>query len=224
MLNKKNDEITELETANSRLKMMYEHAKELGEKNSKSDHEGRESAKRNETKVKDTKVTKEGQPKPKCHYENKGSCRDQERCNFSHPIKTCQAFSKLGSCSQESLCEHRHPHKVCFRLQNTGYCSAGDRCRDRHPLEYAYQEYPQSNFRNHNYYNNSNNNFLGSSPHSLQGQGVSNQSFPGPFQGAASQGLPHQLPHPGQGGPHALPHQHPQPGQGGLQGWGSQNW
>ena len=158
----------------------------------------------------------------KCYYENNGTCRDLERCKFSHPKKTCQSHSKLGSCAQESLCEHRHPRKVCPRLQSAGYCAGGDRCRDRHPLEYAYQDPSQSNFRKLKMNNNFNYRFLGSSPHSLQGQGVSEQTFLAghrepwtpPFQAGAGQGQPPQHPHPPQAG-----HRQQQP-----QGWGGQMW
>ena len=130
----------------------------------------------------------------------------------------------LCSCPQESLCEHRHPRKICLRLQSTGYCAGGDRCRDRHPLEYAYQDCSQSNFKKQKFNNNFNTYFLGSSPHSLQGPGVPDQTFqPGPrepwtppFQAGGSQGPLPQQPHPGhQAGSR---HQHP------SQGWGGQMW
>ena len=151
----------------------------------------------------------------KCFYENNGSCRDQDQCNYLHPKKVCQSFSKLGSCSQESICEHRHPVQICFRLQNTGYCSAGDRCRNRHPLEYAYQEYSQSKRRVQTIYNFTNKHFLGSSPQSLQGLGglgVGNvtprEAWTPPTQVGGQAGQPL---HPQQEGPHQQ--QHFQPGR-----------
>ena len=218
-INEKNRKISELETANTRLELMYEHAKELGQKTPKSNDE-----KGKPTKVSDAKEPSESEAKKqnaKCFYENNGTCREAEKCKFVHPKKTCQSFSKLGSCAQESLCEHRHPRKVCPRLQSTGYCAGGDRCRDRHPLEYAY---PQSRYRKQYLNNNFNTCFLGSSPHSLQGPGVSDQTFQAgprepwtpPFQAGVSQGPPPQHPHPG----HQAGHRHPHPNQG----WGGQMW
>ena len=156
--------------------MMYDHSKEIGNKppNAKDKKNEDKSAKPSDPTE---KVTSEPKVKTKCFYENNSTCRDHERCKFLHPKKTCQSFSKLGSCSQESLCEHRHPQNICFRLQSTGYCASGDRCRNRHPLEYAYKDYSQSNYNKQNYNNNLNYNFLGSSPHSLQGPGGPEQSY-----------------------------------------------
>ena len=173
-INEKNGKISELEITNTRLQMMYDHSKEIGNKppNAKDKKDEDKSAKPSDPTE---KVTSEPKVKTKCFYENNSTCRDHERCKFLHPKKTCQSFSKLGSCSQESLCEHRHPQNICFRLQSTGYCASGDRCRNRHPLEYAYKDYSQSNYNKQNYNNNLNYNFLGSSPHSLQGPGGSEQ-------------------------------------------------
>ena len=132
--------ISELEVANTRLKMICEHAKEINEKNPATKTKNVCS---NEpiTPVDAREAsTKDSNKVPfKCFYENNGNCRESEiKCKFVHPKKTCQAYSKLGSCPQESLCEHRNPQKICFRLQSTGYCPTGDRCRSRQPLEYAY--------------------------------------------------------------------------------------
>ena len=238
-INEKNTKISQLEIANTRLQSMFEHAKELGQKNSKPNDESGKSKKENDPKEPVEPEAKK--QNAKCFYENNGTCRDADKCKFVHPKKTCQAFSKLGSCAQENLCDHRHPRKVCPRLQSTGYCPGGDRCRDRHPLEYAYQDYSQSKYRKQYLNNNFNTHFLGSSPHSLQGPGVPNQTFqagpreawtppfqqagvsqgppqqqPQPFQQAGvSQGPPLQPPHPGHAG-----HRHPHP----HQGRGGQMW
>ena len=202
VINNKNARISELEIVNNRQQIMYEQAKEIGDKHLKNSgnnegamFKGTSSKSNPEFKV----------PPKKCFYENNGNCREQEKCPFNHPKKTCQSHSKLGSCSQESLCEHRHPQKVCPRLQATGYCSSGDRCRNRHPLEFALNDYSQSTWRKRNIYNNNfKSHFLGSSPHSLQGPGA-DQAYPGfrathpsaprepwspPFQAGASQGGP----------------------------------
>ena len=217
-INEKNGRISKLELENTRLQMMFDHAKEI--KHDKPNAE-REKPKKEDKESSESQVPK---PNIKCFYENNGTCRDQDKCKFSHPKKTCQSYSKLGSCPQESLCEHRHPRKICLRLQSTGYCAGGDRCRDRHPLEYAYQDCSQSNFKKQKFNNNFNTYFLGSSPHSLQGPGVPDQTFqPGPrepwtppFHAGGSQVPLPQHPHPGhQAGPR---HQHP------SQGWGGQMW
>ena len=152
--------------------MTFGHTKEISEKHLKAIDKAEKS--KNKEALGDTAKA----PVKKCFYENNGSCRDQDKCSFYHPKKTCQSHSKLGSCPQESLCEHRHPQKVCSRLLSSGYCSSGDRCRSRHPLEYAFNDYSQSTWRKSKHFNNNFNcDFLGSSPHSLQGPGV-DQAFP----------------------------------------------
>ena len=158
---------------------MYEHVKEMGNKHLVKNGDKPDASKTMEVKASAEKVPARDKAETRCHYENSGNCRDQDKCAYYHPKKTCQTQSKLGSCPQESLCEHRHPHRVCPRLQSTGYCASGDRCRNRHPLEYALSDYSQSTRRNGKYiHNNFNRNFLGSSPHSLQGPGV-DQAYTG---------------------------------------------
>ena len=174
-INRKNARISELEVGNSRQQMKFDHAIEISEKQLKAGDRTEKS--KNKETLGDTPKA----PAKKCFYENNGNCRDQEKCLYYHPKKTCQSHSKLGSCPQESLCEHRHPQKVCPRLQTTGYCSSGDRCRSRHPLEYAFNDYSQSTSRrkSNKYNNNFNYHFLGSSPHTLQGPGM-DQTYPAP--------------------------------------------
>ena len=204
-LNDKNVKISELESTNTRLQMMLDHTKELGESKNRSKH------------LVDAKKTADDVKQPptqsqKCFYENNGTCREQAKCKYPHPKKTCQDFSKLGSCSQESLCEHRHPRKVCPRLQNTGYCATGDRC---HPVEYAYQDLSQNNYRNYKSYYNPNRRFLGLSPHSLHG--VAEQPLGRDYWAT---------PPPAGGGQNVRHPQQEQPGQRQHQPqvWGSQMW
>ena len=86
--------------------------------------------------------------KMKCKFENYGTCRNAENCDFIHPKKTCQSQSKLGSCPAESLCEHRHPSRICPNWTQYGSCYSGDRCRSRHPIEYNLQpHHSSSSFR-----------------------------------------------------------------------------
>ena len=234
-LNGKNMKISELESLNTRLKMMLDHTKELRGIKDKIKPSG------DEKKTVDDVTQPLNQPQ-KCYYENNGTCRDQERCKYFHPKRTCQAFSKLGSCSQESLCEHRHPRKVCLRLQSTGYCAAGDRCRDRHPLEYAYQDLSQSKYRDYKSYFYSNRRFLGLSPHSLHGvaeQPVNKEYWAPSPQAVGGQGVLHSqqeqagqrqqywTPSPRAGGGQGVRHsQQEQAGQRQHQpqGWGGQMW
>ena len=138
IINQKNGRICELETTNTRLQLMYNHAKET------KDTAAVDAKDTTKDETKDNKKLSPGKPTPakvKCVYENSGNCRNT-KCNFIHPKKTCQAHCRYGSCPSESICEHRHPSKVCFNLQHSGFCSDGDRCRMRHPVEYGSHEQP----------------------------------------------------------------------------------
>ena len=72
----------------------------------------------------------------KCRYESKGKCKEKQSCEFFHPKKTCQNFSKLGSCSTGNQCNFRHPIRICKEWQDKRECQWSDRCRFRHPLEH----------------------------------------------------------------------------------------
>ena len=83
-INSKNARISELEIGNSRQQMMYQHAKEINEKHVKASDKAEKRS--NKETVDDT--TKG--PVKKCYYENNGNCRDQDKCPYYHPKKTCQ--------------------------------------------------------------------------------------------------------------------------------------
>ena len=73
--------------------------------------------------------------KSKCKYENGGKCKEKESCEYFHPKRTCQTYSKLGSCPVGNQCNRRHPKIICREWEVNHNCQWNDRCRFRHPLE-----------------------------------------------------------------------------------------
>ena len=73
-----------------------------------------------------------------CSYENKGTCRNKDKCKDFHPSGTCQHFSKLGSCIDPKTCNSRHPVRICWEWEREGRCRDGNDCRHRHPVEFAF--------------------------------------------------------------------------------------
>ena len=73
--------------------------------------------------------------KPKCKYENGGKCKEKNTCEYFHPKRTCQTFSKIGSCPVGLQCNRRHPKVICREWEENNNCQWNERCRFRHPLE-----------------------------------------------------------------------------------------
>ena len=70
----------------------------------------------------------------KCRYENKGLCKEKyTKCEYKHPVETCQEFSKNGKCQNLLSCPQRHPRGVCHEWKKTGKCKREDTCKFRHP-------------------------------------------------------------------------------------------
>ena len=148
-VNDKNKKISELENGMTRLRLMKNHAEEIGAKTKKTENKVKGDTKATDAKTKEkveekpkeAKKKEKDDVKPKdvkkskCRYENTGSCRRRSQCDEYHPRTTCQSFSKLGSCPLESSCEHRHPYGICYDWNKFGSCYEGDNCRHRHPYD-----------------------------------------------------------------------------------------
>ena len=134
IVNDKNKKIAELESSNTRLRLMKDQALEISDKTRKSSST---NAKADKDEEKEEPTDKSKKKVVKCRYENTGVCRRKSECQDVHPKKTCQPHSKLGSCPMESICEHRHPFGVCYDWEKYGSCFEGDSCRHRHPFDVA---------------------------------------------------------------------------------------
>ena len=137
LLNDKNSKVANLETENTRLKLIIDQHRDMKR------IAGDSSTKKESIKTKED-VSEKQINVTKCEFEDKGSCIKGSSCSNRHPRTTCQDYSKLGSCSHMNSCEHRHPNSICKRLRETGNCHYADRCRDRHPIELILSSISQS--------------------------------------------------------------------------------
>ena len=81
-----------------------------------------------------TVSTNENKSKIKCRYEDKGSCKNKETCEYQHPKQICYAYSKFGRCQNSNRCQHRHPNGICHQWKKHNECSRGRSCRYCHPI------------------------------------------------------------------------------------------
>jgi hypothetical protein len=65
----------------------------------------------------------------RCRYHNRGYCRNQTWCLFSHTEEICKSFLEEGKCLS-SDCLSRHP-KTCSYWKK-GYCFRGEQCAFSH--------------------------------------------------------------------------------------------
>ena len=75
----------------------------------------------------------------KCTDENKDKCK-RSKCDFYHPIETCQQYSKHGYCPNELNCNRRHPIRLCYEYRSRNSCRREESCRFRHPFELSIAE------------------------------------------------------------------------------------
>ena len=69
----------------------------------------------------------------KCKYYNRGFCKEEKACEFSHPLEICEEFLDSGICTKGRACKSRHPHKC--RFWSNGYCWRAENCVYLHKEE-----------------------------------------------------------------------------------------
>ena len=114
-LEEKNKKISSIENHNTRLNLIKNQATEVADKTARQE------------RIVAPKETPT-QQKKLCTFENRGTCKRKEQCQYRHPRITCQSYSRHGSCSDESSCEWRHPRTNCFQFSIDGSCSFGEKC------------------------------------------------------------------------------------------------
>ena len=95
----------------------------------------RKAQKANETEVMKDNEAKE---KPRCRWWNRGYCREQEGCSFSHPSEDCQEHLQ-GRCNTKG-CLLRH-RRECKFLSTEAGCHRGDMCAYLHKVEKGDKEH-----------------------------------------------------------------------------------
>ena len=76
---------------------------------------------------------KEKRRRLKCKYEDRGKCKEKDKCMFIHSKRTCFAHSRHGMCSSERSCSYRHPVGIFYEWEQKGSCFRQETCRFCHP-------------------------------------------------------------------------------------------
>ena len=69
----------------------------------------------------------------RCNFYNRGFCRKGSTCDFEHPTKMCEQYTKEGDCSRRH-CNDRHIYK-CKYFQSQQGCFRGSSCEYLHVNE-----------------------------------------------------------------------------------------
>ena len=74
------------ETITSTMKTTHQEVETSENKTKESSEEEKEREEKEENQLQ----------RRKCRYEDKGRCRDKEKCKFFHPKGTCKTYSSTG--------------------------------------------------------------------------------------------------------------------------------
>ena len=75
----------------------------------------------------------EDKTRKKCRYYDRGFCKYNKKCRFSHQEGICQVYLKTLKCGLKECCQ-RHP-KLCRWDQGKGGCNKGEDCLYPHKEE-----------------------------------------------------------------------------------------
>ena len=76
--------------------------------------------------------------KRKCNFQNRGFCKLQKECEFSHSEKICEVYLKDGKC-QKNGCLERHPKDCHYWIKKEVGCTREGTCMYLHCPEKRFQ-------------------------------------------------------------------------------------
>ena len=68
----------------------------------------------------------------KCRYDDKGYCRNENRCKYQHFAQICEKFLTDGKCEARHRCQFRHPRICKYWKHSAEGCRREEMCKYLH--------------------------------------------------------------------------------------------